>query len=205
MRKLVTGLFMSLDGVVESPSSWGGPYFSDDLFAWIAAGLPQADAIVLGRRTYLEFAELWSGQGSSSPMAAFLNESPKYVVSSTLPTLDWGPATLVQGDLPQELSRLKQQPGKNIQIPGSPTLVRSLLGGGLLDELSLAVVPIVVGSGIRLFSGLTEQLPLNLVESRTLSTGVLALTYRPAMRETPNTLGEHEAADAHDPEHVVNA
>ena len=72
MRKVVTGLFMSLDGVVEAPSTWGGPYFNDELFDWIAAGLPQADAILLGRRTYLEFAELWPSQGSTTPMAAFL-------------------------------------------------------------------------------------------------------------------------------------
>jgi dihydrofolate reductase len=180
MRKVSTGLFMSLDGVVESPESWAGPYFDDELFEWIGAGLPLADAILLGRRTYLEFAEQWPDRGSSTPMGAFLNNTPKHVVSSTLDALDWGPASLVRGDLAEELGKLKQQPGKNIQIPGSPTLVRSLLRAGLLDELALGVVPIVVGSGMRLFDEITDQVPLELVESRTLSTGVLALTYRPA-------------------------
>src|SRR5579871_1416589 len=136
MRKLVTGLFMSLDGVVESPTSWAGPYFDDELFAWIGAGLPLADAILLGRRTYLEFAELWAIQGSSTPMGAFLNDTPKYVVSRTLETLEWGPATLVRGDLADELGKLKQHSGGNIQIPGSPALVRALLRDGLLDELA---------------------------------------------------------------------
>ena len=180
MRKIVTGLFMSLDGVVESPTSWAGPYFDDELFEWIAAGLPLADAILLGRRTYLEFAELWPSQASSTPMGAFLNNTPKYVVSSTLEALGWGPARLVRGDLDEEVAKLKQEAGGNIQIPGSPALVRSLLRAGLLDELSLAVVPIVVGSGTRLFEELGEQVPLELVDSRALSTGVLALTYRPA-------------------------
>ncbi len=197
MRKLVSGLFMSLDGVVESPSSWVGPYFNDELAEWIGAGLPRADAILLGRRTYLEFAELWPRQGRSTPMGAFLNDTSKYVVSSTLETLDWGPASLVRGDLVEELSQLKRQPGRNIQIPGSPSLVRSLLRAGLLDELSLGVVPLVVGSGARLFDGLTEQLPLKLIDSRALSAGVLALTYQPAMSTTPNNaIGEtdHEQA-----------
>ena len=82
--------------------------------------------------------------------------------------------------LTEELGKLKQQPGKNIQVPGSPTLVRSLLREGLLlDELSLAICPLVVGSGMRLFDELTEQVRLKLVESRALSTGVLAATYQP--------------------------
>ena len=179
MRKIVTGLFMSLDGVVESPFSWASQYFNDEMFEWIGAGLPQADAILLGRRTYLEFAELWPSQGSSVPMADFLNNTPKYVVSSTLDTLDWGPSSLVRGDLAEEIRNLKQQPGKNIQIPGSPTLVRSLLCDGLLDELSIGIAPIVVGSGMRLFDEITEQVPLKVLESKTLDTGMLAVTYQP--------------------------
>jgi dihydrofolate reductase len=178
MRKIVSGLFMSLDGVVESPSSWASPYFDDELFGWMAAGLPQADAIVLGRRTYLEFAELWPDQGSSLPMARFLNDTPKYVVSSTLETLEWGPATRVRGELAAQLEALQQQPGRNIQIPGSPMLVRSLMSDGLLDELSLAICPLVVGSGTRLFEEIAAQVPLQLVDFRALSSGVLAVTYQ---------------------------
>jgi dihydrofolate reductase len=180
MRKVVTGLFMSLDGVAEAPSSWGAPYLGEELFGWIGTGLPEADAILLGRRTYLEFAELWPSQGSSSPMAEFLNSTPKYVVSRTLDRLDWGPADLVQGDLGEELRALNQQPGKNIQIPGSPTLVRSLLRDGLLDELSLAICPLVVGAGMRLFDEDSEQVPLALADSKALASGVLAVTYRPS-------------------------
>lgn len=189
MRKLATGLFMSLDGVVESPSSWATPYFDKDLFAWIGSGLPLADAILLGRRTYLEFAELWPGQGGSTPMGTFLNNTPKFVVSSTLETVDWGPASVVRGDLGEEVAKLKRRDGANVQIPGSPTLVRSLLVAGLLDELSLAIVPIALGSGMRLFEGIGAQIALELVGSRALSSGVLAPHLPPRAMSFPSRLG----------------
>jgi dihydrofolate reductase len=180
MRKIVAGLFMSLDGVVESPESWGFQYFNEAMTQEIAEGIGEADAVLMGRRTYLQFAALWPEQGSDVPMADFLNNTPKYVVSSTLGTLEWGPASLVKGDLAEELLNLKQQPGKNIQIPGSPVLVRSLLRDGLLDELSLTIVPIVVGAGMRLFEGVTDQIRLELVQSHGFSTGGVSATYRPA-------------------------
>jgi dihydrofolate reductase len=180
MRKIVAGLAMSLDGVVESPNEWGMQYFNDEVMEVISAGVAQADAVLLGRRTYLEFAELWPNQGSEVPMADFLNNAPKYVVSTTLETLAWANSSLVTGDLAGELTKLKQQPGKNILIPGSPMLVRSLLREGLLDELALNICPIVVGSGLRLFDETTDHVRLELVESRTYSTGVVGVGYRPA-------------------------
>jgi dihydrofolate reductase len=179
MRKIVAGLFMSLDGVVESPETWAYQYSNDQMWEEIAAGVARADAVLLGRRTYLAFAEMWPSQPSDMPMAAFLNNTHKYVVSATLDTLEWGPASLITGDVADELTELKRRPGKNIQIPGSPTLVRSLLRGGLLDELSLHICPIVVGPGMRLFEGLTDQVRLKVAESMTFSTGVLGVTYQP--------------------------
>jgi dihydrofolate reductase len=179
MRKVVAGLFISLDGVVESPANWAYEYFNDDVWNAIGAGIAQADAVLLGRRTYLEFAELWPSQGSEVPMADFLNNMPKYVVSSTLDTLDWAGSSLLRGDLAEELATLKEQPGSNIQVPGSPTLVRSLLRDGLLDELSLMIAPIVVGAGMRLLAEM-DRVPLKLLQSSALSTGVLAVTYEPA-------------------------
>jgi dihydrofolate reductase len=171
---------MSLDGVVESPEKWGFQYFTDETYEVIGAGVARADAVLLGRRTYLEFAELWPTQGSEVPMAEFLNTAPKYVVSATLDTLPWGPASLLSGDLAEELPRLKRQPGKDILIPGSPALVRSLLHQGLLDELLLNICPVVVGAGMRLFDQMTTHLPLQLVASRTYRTGMLGVGYRPA-------------------------
>jgi len=177
MRKIVAGLAITLDGVVKSPSgNW--MLFNDEMQDVIGAGIAQSDAILLGRRTYLEFAQLWPSLGSDVFMADYVNNTPKHIVSSTLDRLDWANSTLVRGDLAEELATLKEQPGKNIQIPGSPSLVAALLRAGLLDELSLMVHPVVLGSGMRLFEEITEQVSIELVESRTLSTGVLAVTYR---------------------------
>lgn len=187
MRLITAGLFISLDGVVESPDQWGFQYMDAEMSRGISAGISEADVVLLGRRTYLEFARIWPGQGSEVPMADFLNHTPKYVVSSTLHNLDWQPATLINGDLSAEISRLKQQPGKNIQIPGSPTLVRALLRLGLLDVLSLSICPVVVGTGLHLFNETTKMVPLQLVHSTILRTGVIGATYRPLPAGSPET------------------
>ncbi len=181
MRKLSAGLFMSLDGVVESPDRWGFQYMTSEMAQGISTGVSQADAVLIGRRTYLSFAEMWPGQGDEVPMASFLNHSHKYVVSSTLDALPWQPATLIRGDLFTEIRKLKQQPGQNIQVPGSPTLVRSLLLAGLLDELSLSICPVVVGPGLRLFDEVTKQIRLKVVHATVLSSGVIGVTYQPVL------------------------
>jgi dihydrofolate reductase len=179
MRKIVAGLAITLDGVVDSPSgNW--MMFNDEMREIIDAGVAEADAILLGRRTYLEFAEMWPRLGSDVPMADFMNDTPKYVASSTLRTVDWAGSTLLTGDLATELAELKRRPGKNIQIPGSPRLVRSLLCDGLLDELSLMIHPIVLGTGARLFDGSPDRMELKLKDSRTLGTGVVSVTYERA-------------------------
>jgi len=180
MRKIVAGLAITLDGVVEAPSTSGWMRFNDEMAAMIATGTAQADAILLGRRTYLEFAELWPKLGSEVPMADFMNDTPKYVLSKTLDRVEWKHSTLLSGDLVAEVTKLKQQPGRNIQVPGSPRLVRSLLQAGLLDELALMIHPIVLGSGQRLFDQPTDQIRLDLLDSRALSTGVLSVVYQPA-------------------------
>jgi dihydrofolate reductase len=180
MRKIVAGLAISLDGVVEAPSRGNWMLYNDEMGEIIGAGIAQADAILLGRRTYLEFAALWPGMGSDVPMADFMNNTPKYIVSSTLHTLKWANSILLTGDLAEEVAKLKAQPGRSIQIPGSPRLVWSLLRDGLLDELALMVHPIVLGSGMRLFEEMTGRISLKLVDSRTLSTGVVSVTYQPA-------------------------
>ncbi|MGO8883830.1 MAG: dihydrofolate reductase family protein [Streptosporangiaceae bacterium] len=177
MRKIVAGLAISLDGVVEAPSQGNWMRFNDEMAEIIAAGIAEADAILLGRRTYLEFAEMWPSLGSDVPMADFMNNTPKYVVSRTLRTLGWAHSTLLAGDLAEEVRSLKEQPGRSIQMPGSPTLVRSLLRCGLLDELALMIHPVVLGSGMRLFDETTGRIGLELMDARTLSTGVVSLTY----------------------------
>lgn len=181
MRKIFAGLFISLDGVVEAPETWHFPYFTDEMGEVVGAQMQRSGTMLLGRRTYEGFVEFWPNQDpETEPAAAHMNETPKIVVSNTLTSADWQNTTLVGGDVPAELARLKERPGQDIGITGSVTLVRSLLEHGLLDELSLLVHPIVVGKGMRLFEGESAQVPLRLLSSRTFDNGVLYLTYAPA-------------------------
>ena len=180
MRKLWAGLFMSLDGVVGSPDRWVGPYFDEEVGQAVSAGSEAADAMLLGRRTYEEWAGYWPGKtAEDDPYAPFINGVHKYVVSTTLTMLEWEPSTLISGDVAERIRALKEQPGREIGVSGSITLIGSLLEMGLLDELRLLVFPVVVGSGKRLFES-DEQVPLRLVDSRTFETEVLSLTYERA-------------------------
>ena len=183
MRKVVAGLFISLDGVVEAPETWHFPYFNDEMGAAVGASMAESDTMLLGRVTYEGFAEYWPQQGDDVEMAAHMNTIPKLVASTTLDKVEWQNSTLIKGDVAEELTKLKAQPGKNIGITGSVVLVRSLLRAGVLDELMLLVHPIIVGRGQKLFDGMDEEIPLQLADSKTFSTGVLALTYVPAPRE----------------------
>ncbi len=185
MRKVTAGLFLSLDGVTESPEKWQLPYFNDEMGEAVGAAMAAADAMLLGRVTYQEFASYWPGvSAEEEPFADYMNNTPKYVVSRTLEgPLEWNNSTLIKGNLVEEISRLKQQSGKNIGITGSVTLVQSLLQEDLLDELGLMIHPVVVGSGKRIFEGWGEPKGLTLVDSKTFSTGVVYLTYRPAGKE----------------------
>lgn len=178
MRTLAAGLFMSLDGVVESPGTWSGPYFTDEMAEGIAEGIKGADAVLMGTGTYRIFAEMWPAQGDSNPMAAFLNRTPKYVVSSTLDTVDWENSVLLKGDLVDAVTELKARDGGDIRVPGSPRLVRSLLAAGLLDRLDLTVCPVVVGGGLRLFDDVPAGTRLELVASTASASGAVGLTYR---------------------------
>lgn len=180
MRRVVAGLAITLDGVVEGPSQTGWLMFNDEMGELIAKGTAQSDAILIGRRTYLDFAQRWPNLGSEVPMADFMNNTTKYVVSKTLHKLEWANSVLLSGDLVEEVSKLKAEQGKDIQIPGSPKVVRSLLRAGLLDELSLMIHPLVLGSGFRLFDDFGDSSKFRLVESKALRTGVLSATYQPA-------------------------
>ena len=145
------------------------------------AEMAEADAVLLGRVTFQEFASYWPYQNSAEqPFTDYLNNTPKYVVSTTLEEpLGWQNSTLIKGNVAEEIAELKRQPGKNIGIVGAGTLVRSLLRDDLLDELRLMVHPIVLGGGKRLFEDGGYRKDLELVDSKTFGTGVLYLTYRP--------------------------
>ncbi len=180
MRKIVAGLFVSLDGVIESPDKWSMQYFNEELGQTVGELMAASDTLLLGRKTYEEFAAAFANDTSGSPDAAMMNGFQKVVVSNTLTQADWQNSTVLNGDAAEGVARLKQQPGGTIGMSGSNTLLRSLLRQGLVDELHLLVVPVVVGSGKRLVEGEGEQLPLKLTASNTLSNGVLHLTYAAA-------------------------
>jgi dihydrofolate reductase len=182
MRKVVAAEFVSLDGVMESPDRWHFPYFNEEMGQAVGEGFAAADAMLMGRVNYEEWAAFWPGQDpEQNPMAAQMNAMQKYVVSTTLEEpLGWQNSTLINENVAEEIAKLKQGEGGDIVISGSGALVRSLLRYGLLDELKLMIHPVLVGGGKRLFEDLGEQKALELVESKTFETGVLYLTYRPA-------------------------
>jgi dihydrofolate reductase len=178
MRKVVAGLFITLDGVTKSPSKWQFDSFDGDLMEAMSAHIAQEDDILLGRVTYQEWASYWP-TSTDEPYASHINKTPKHVVSTTLDKVEWENSTLVKGDIAEEIARLKQTHGRNIGVAGSPTLVESLLQNDLLDELTLMVHPVVAGKGKRLFKDGRALKRLKLVTSKTTGTGVSIVTYQP--------------------------
>jgi len=176
MRKIAAGLFVSVDGVVEAPDAWTGPYFSPELGQLIESMMDDGDTLLLGRVTYQGFAAAFGGQ--SGGMADRMNNFPKVVVSTTLDRAEWQNSTLISGNVAEEITKLKQQPGRNINMSGSGTLAGWLLRQGLLDQLDLLQFPVAVGHGKRLFEDDGGPVGLELAGSQTFSTGVVHLTYR---------------------------
>jgi dihydrofolate reductase len=185
MRKVIASEFVSLDGVFEAPDRWHFPYFDDEMGREIGAAMAQADAMLMGRVLYEEWADFWQQQDpEENPFAGRMNGVRKYVVSTTLEEpLGWNNSMLIKETVAEEIAGLKRQAGGDISISGSGSLVRSLLKDGLIDELRLMIHPVVVGSGKRLFEEGGEQIALELVDCRTFSTGVVYLTYRPAEKK----------------------
>jgi dihydrofolate reductase len=182
MRKVIALELVSVDGVMEKPEEWSFSYSNDEMAEANASGMADSDAMLLGRVTYEEFASYWPYQNTADqPFTDYLNDTPKYVVSTTLEEpLEWQNSTLIKGNVAEQIAKLKRQPGKDITILGSATLVGSLLADDLLDELRLMVHPVVLGRGKRLFEEGSDLKALELVGSKTFSIGVLYLTYQPA-------------------------
>jgi dihydrofolate reductase len=184
MRKITAGLFISLDGVVEAPDQWHFPYFNDEMGAAVDATLGAADTILFGRKTYDSFAGAWpereAAGGEDAPFAKALGDARKIVVSSGQPEFTWRHSEQLEGDLIEAVAALKNEPGGNIALSGSVSVVRQLLAAGLLDELHLLVHPIAVRKGMRLFDEGEAPIPLRLISSETFKTGVLNLVYGPA-------------------------
>jgi dihydrofolate reductase len=181
MRSVVSHTFVTLDGVAAPDtvidaivSMRDVPEILDDFFARVA----EEDAMLLGRVTYEEWADYWPG-ADIEPFASHINSVPKYVFTRSLQSASWGEhdSATVAGDMSETVTRLKNQPGKNIGVHGSPTLVESLLHADLLDEMRLEIYPLIAGTGKRLFSDGRPPRRLRLAESRITSHGVLLLTY----------------------------
>jgi dihydrofolate reductase len=176
MGSIKSGLFISLDGVIEAPDTWHFDYFNDEMGAAVGA-LMNNDGMLLGRKTYEGFAEYWPSADPDDPFTAQMNGAQKYVVSNTLTEATWENSTIVNGDVKAELAKLKQD--KDLGTTGSAVLVSWLLEQGLLDELHLLVHPVVVGKGQKLFTE-GAKVPLKLLSSTTFTTGVVHLVYGPS-------------------------
>ncbi|MEP7287139.1 MAG: dihydrofolate reductase family protein [Chloroflexota bacterium] len=177
MRKLIAWEFLSLDGIMEAPENWVSPFQSEDVAEFVRAQNLASEALLLGRVTYETFAAFWPSQTHNEfGIADKLNSMPKFVVSSTLDQADWHNTTIIRRDVLEEIARLKQQPGGAIGITGSATLIQALMKANLIDEFRLLVHPIVLGNGKYLF-GDENSTPLRLLQKKTFSSGVVALSY----------------------------
>jgi dihydrofolate reductase len=183
MRKVVVTEYVTLDGVMEEPGTWSFQFWNEEAAQFKFDELFASDALLLGRVTYQGFAAAWPSMTDEQGFADRMNNLPKYVVSTTLEAVEWNNSTLIKENIPEEVSKLKQQSGQDILIGGSGELVRTLMQRDLIDEYRFMVHPIVLGSGKRLFRDGSDPTTLRLVDTRTTSTGVVILTYQPAEKE----------------------
>lgn len=181
MGNIAVHEFITLDGVIETPT-WTMDFpFDPRMGAAIGSLMGSSEALLLGRRTYEMFAPAWSGRtAEDDPGAPFMNGSPKYVVSATLENADWSNSTVLGPYDAGAIGELKARLDRNIYVSGSGQLVRAMLADGLVDELHLFVFPLVLGAGQRLFEEGAPPLALALGEHEAYDSGVLHLTYRPA-------------------------
>jgi len=196
--KLTVMTQVTVDGVVQGNGhasdedrrngfergGWAKGAGDDDTRTLITRTYQRADAFLFGRRTYELFAGSWGTAEAmrAHPIGVALDKTPKYVASTTLTEPRWADTTVLSGDLAAAIGRLKAKPGGELQVHGSGTLIRWLLGNDLVDEITLLIVPVVLGQGTRLFPGTGPDLALDLIESRADSKGVTIQVYRPAGR-----------------------
>jgi len=193
MRKVIAGLFMTLDGVVEAPGSgdttlegkrgWSEPFMSEEIGKLILDQMDKSEALLLGRKTYQGFAAFWPSVPDEDPFGKRMNGLAKYVVSTTLDKVEWNNSRLIKENVAEEISKLKQQSGQSINITGSGTLVQTLLQHDLIDELQLMVCPVFLGVGQRLFREGSDTKVLRLVETKPFRSGMVMLSYQPDKKE----------------------
>jgi dihydrofolate reductase len=191
--RIVVSNHLTLDGVMQAPGradedlrggfehgGWSVPYGDEVMGSVLGERMSRGGALLLGRRTYEDFAGFWPNQ-KDNPFTDVLDNIQKYVASTTLEEpLPWGNSTLLEGDAAEAVARLKEDPGKDLVVLGSGSLIESLMRRNLIDEFVLAIHPLVLGTGRRLFTDGGAFAALQLVDTQTTTTGVIIATYQPA-------------------------
>ena len=199
MRKVVAAEYLSLDGVTEDPGGagefehrgWTIPYWNDELAKYQSDQLFASDALLLGRVTYEEFVASWPLR-SGDAFTDRMNSLPKFVASTTLEEpLEWN-ATLLKGDLAEEVAKLKQQPGQDILIYGSGELVNTLMQHNLIDVYRVMLYPLALGTGKRFFRDGGEKTTLTLTDVKTNGAGVVMLTYEAAGKDAEGSAANEQ-------------
>lgn len=208
MRTLLVTTFVSLDGVMQAPGGseedpeggfayggWTVPLWDEELSEFMGETMGHPFDLLLGRRTYELFAAYWPTT-PDEPGGKPLNDATKYVASRSRPSLDWGPAVLLEGDLAQEVRELKETDGPELQVHGSANLIQTLMPAGLIDEYRLMVFPVTIGTGKRLFGDGSAPATLRLVDSRVSTRGVVMVRYEPAGDLVTGSFAEGEPPEA---------
>lgn len=201
MREVVVVNSISLDGVMQAPGTpredrtgdfpyggWLAPLWDNEVGAFLSETMSKPFDLLLGRGTYEILAGYWPGAPEEAG-AKPLNDATKYVASSGSPPLPWARSVLLTGDVPARVAALKQEDGPELQIHGSPVLIRSLWGAGLIDRFRLVIAPLVLGTGKRLFTEESRAGALRLVDSRTSTSGLTLATYEPAGHIRTGSMG----------------
>jgi dihydrofolate reductase len=178
--RLVATEYLSLDGVFEEPGQWSRPWFDAEAGQFKWAELQASDALLLGRNTYEGFAAAWPTMPGTGEFGEKMNTMTKYVVSSTLQKPEWPGSKVIKGNLPEEIRKLKQAPGHDLLLSGSAQLFNALMRENLIDIYRFMMYPVILGKGKRLFAEGSDQRPLELVETKRFSLGIVIMEYKPA-------------------------
>jgi dihydrofolate reductase len=183
MRKIVATEYVTLDGVMDEPGLWSGPFFNDEAIKFKYDELFASDALLLGRVTYEGFAKAWPTMEGTGDFGERMNSMPKYVVSTTLQNPEWTNSHVISANVVEEISKLKEEPGQDLLLEGSGKLLHTLMEHDLVDEYRLMLHPVVLGGGKKLFENENQTKTLKLVEAKPFTSGIVILTYHPAERE----------------------